>query len=282
MLVLVVLTQKGGSGKTTLAGHIAVQAELSGAGPVAVLDADPQESLAEWADERTADNPVVAQTSLWQLDGDVRRMRDLGMKLLVIDTPPGITPIIKSAIAVSDLVLIPVKPSPHDLRAAGKTVGVVGGMGKPLVFVVNCASPWARITSDAVIALSQHGVVAPVIVHQRADFASSMIDGRTVMEIARKSPSADEIALLWVYLNARLTPFEQLAFDPVTEPFEDRVPLPEHLRKVAPGGAGARDPQHRLQKQPPVAAGPARIGLLSQAVRLHLLPLRIRQHHSGH
>jgi chromosome partitioning protein len=46
--------------------------------------------------------------------------------------------------------------------------------------------------------------VAPVIVHQRADFASSMIDGRTVMEIARKSPSADEIALLWEYLNARL------------------------------------------------------------------------------
>ncbi len=71
MLVLVVLTQKGGSGKTTLAGHIAVQAELSGAGPVAVLDADPQESLAEWANERTADNPVVAQTSLGQLDGDV-------------------------------------------------------------------------------------------------------------------------------------------------------------------------------------------------------------------
>ncbi len=204
MQVLVVLSQKGGSGKTTLAGHIAVQAELSGAGPVAVLDADPQESLAEWANERSADHPVVAQTSLWRLDGDVRRMRDLGMKLLVIDTPPGITSTIKSAITVSDLVLIPVKPSPHDLRAVGKTVGVVGGLGKPLVFVVNCASPWARITSDAAIALSQHGTLAPAIVHQRADFASSMIDGRTVMEIARKSPSAAEIAQLWEYLNDRL------------------------------------------------------------------------------
>ncbi len=204
MQVLVVLSQKGGSGKTTLAGHIAVQAELSGAGPVAVLDADPQESLAEWANERSSDKPVVAQTSLWRLDGDVRRMRDLGMKLLVIDTPPGITSTIRTAIAVSDLVLIPVKPSPHDLRAAGKTVGVVGGMGKPLAFVVNCASPWARITSDAAIALSQHGTLAPAIVHQRADFASSMIDGRTVMEIARKSPSAAEIAQLWEYLNDRL------------------------------------------------------------------------------
>jgi len=204
MLVLVVLTQKGGSGKTTLAGHIAVQADRSGAGPVAVLDADPQESLVEWANGRSAENPVVARTSPSQLDRDIRRMHERGIKLLVIDTPPGNTPIIRGAIAVSDLVLIPVKPSPHDLRAAGKTVGVIEGMEKPLVFVVNSASSWARITSDAVIALSQHGAVAPVIVHQRADFASSMIDGRTVMEIAHKSPSAAEIAQLWEYLNARL------------------------------------------------------------------------------
>ena len=49
MHILSVLSQKGGSGKTTLAGHLAVQAELSGAGPVGVLDADPQESLADWA-----------------------------------------------------------------------------------------------------------------------------------------------------------------------------------------------------------------------------------------
>ncbi len=96
MQIIVVLSQKGGSGKTTLAGHIAVQAELSGAGPVAVLDADPQESLAEWGNGRSADNPVVAQTSLWRLDGDVRRMRELGMKLLVIYTPPGITPTIRA------------------------------------------------------------------------------------------------------------------------------------------------------------------------------------------
>lgn len=204
MQVLAVLSQKGGTGKTTLAGHIAVQAELAGAGPVAALDADPQESLAEWWSVRSVDSPVVVQTTLWRLNGDIRRMRDLGMKLLVIDTPPGITSTIRSAIEASDLVIIPAKPSPHDLRAAGKTVAVVTGMGKPLVFVVSCASSRARITSDAAIALSQHGTLAPVVIHQRADFASSMIDGRTVMEIARKSPSAAEIAQLWEYLNDRL------------------------------------------------------------------------------
>lgn len=204
MQVLAILSQKGGTGKTTLAGHIAVQAELTGAGPVAVLDADPQESLAEWCNARSADSPVVVQTSLWRLKGDVRRMRDLGKKLLIIDTPPGITSTIRSAIDVSDLVLVPVKPSPHDLRAAGKTVSVVADMGKPLVFVVNCASPWARITSDAVIALSQHGTLAPSIIHQRSDFASSMIDGRTVMEISGSSRSSGEIAQLWAYLDDRL------------------------------------------------------------------------------
>jgi chromosome partitioning protein len=204
MLILVVQTQKGGSGKTTLAGHIAVQAEISGAGPVAVLDADPQANLSEWAQERTASTPIVEQTSLLQLDADIRRMRTRGVNLLIIDSPPGRASINRSTIAVCDLVLIPAKPSPHDLRSAGKTVGMAEALGKPLVFVVNSASPWARITSDSVSALAQHGPVCPVIIHQRADFATSMIDGRTVMEIDRKSPSAAEINQLWEYLDARL------------------------------------------------------------------------------
>ena len=83
------------------------------------------------------------------------------------------------------------RPSPHDLRAAGKTVELVESIGRPLVFVVNCASSWARITSDAAIALSQHGTVAPVVIHQRADFASSMIDGRTALRVL----SSDETLL---------------------------------------------------------------------------------------
>ncbi len=131
-------------------------------------------------------------------------MRERGMELVIIDTPPGITSTIRSAIEVSDLVLMPAKPSPHDLRAVGKTVAIVEGLGKPLVFVVNGASPWAQITPDAAIALSQHGTLAPAVIHQRADFASSMIDGRTVMEISRGTRSAAEIAELWEYLNDRL------------------------------------------------------------------------------
>ena len=76
--------------------------------------------------------------------------------------------------------------------------------GKPLLFVVNGATPKAKITSEAAIALSQHGTVAPITVHHRTDFAGSMIDGRTVMEIDPKGRSAAEIQQLWTYLSDRL------------------------------------------------------------------------------
>ena len=216
MQIVSVLSQKGGSGKTTLTGHIAVQAEFTGAGPVGVLDADPQESLADWGNDREAATPIVMQTSLWRLQEDVGQMRDRGMKLLLIDTPPGITSTIRSAIEVSDLVLVPVRPSPHDLRAAGNTFRVVEEIDRPLVFVISCASAWAHITPQAVIALAQHGTVAPAIIHQRADFASSMIDGRTVMELDRRSRSASEIAELWDYLNDRVnTRIHRTSFTPL-------------------------------------------------------------------
>jgi len=72
------------------------------------------------------------------------------------------------------------------------------------VFVLNDASPRAKITFEAAIALSQHGTVAPVTIHHRTLFASSMIDGRTAMELEPNGQSAIEVAGLWEYINARL------------------------------------------------------------------------------
>jgi chromosome partitioning protein len=202
--VLVVASQKGGSGKTTLAGHLAVQAELSGAGPVGLVDVDPQGSLADWWNERAAPNPFFVQTAVPRLADDIRELAAHGMELLIIDTPPALTSTIADVIAVADLVVIPTRPSPHDLRSIGATMELVEHLGKPLVFVVNGAAARARITSEAVTLLSQYGPLAPAIIHQRVDFAASMIDGRTVMELPGESRSAEEIAELWDYLAERL------------------------------------------------------------------------------
>jgi len=204
MKVIAVASQKGGSGKTTLAGHLAVQAELSGAGPVALVDTDPQGSLSEWWNEREAETPLFARTAIDNLQDNIAKMKQLGIKLLIVDTPPAITDTIATVIGLSDLLIIPTRPSPHDLRAVGATVELAEGLDTPLLFVVNGATPRARITGEAAIALSQHGTLAPSILHQRVDFASSMIDGRTVMELKSNSKSAEEVKKLWAYIDSRL------------------------------------------------------------------------------
>ncbi len=204
MYVMTFSSQKGGSGKTTLSGHIAVQAERCGEGPVAIIDTDPQGSLADWWNERHTERPVFAAANFAQLAEDLERLSEDGIKLAIIDTPPAITSAIRRVIGVADLAVVPTPPSPHDLRAVAATVDMVERANKPLVFVVNGATARARITGEAAIALSQHGTVAPVIVHQRTDFASSMIDGRTVMEINSESRSAKEIEQLWEYLSVRI------------------------------------------------------------------------------
>jgi chromosome partitioning protein len=204
MQIIGIASQKGGSGKTTLAGHLAVQAEQAGASPVALIDTDPQGSLSAWWNAREAETPCFARTTAATLKQDVEQLRELGMQLLFIDTPPAIEATIGDVIELCDLVLIPVRPSPHDLRAAGATVELVERAGKPLIFVINAATPRARITNEAVMALSQHGTLAPVILHQRTGFAASMIDGRTVGEIKGEARSAEEIASLWDYINRRL------------------------------------------------------------------------------
>lgn len=202
--VLALASQKGGSGKTTLSGHLAVQAHRAGAGPVVIIDIDPQGSLADWWNEREADYPAFAQTTVARLAADLQVLRAQGFRLAVIDTPPAITLAIQAVIAVSELILVPTRPSPHDLRAVGATVDLCDRMGKPLVFVVNGATPKARITAEAAVALSQHGTVAPVTLHHRTDFAASMIDGRTVMEVDPASRSAAEVEALWTYVSERL------------------------------------------------------------------------------
>lgn len=203
-LVIVLASQKGGAGKTTLAAHLAVAAEAAGAGPAVLIDTDPQGSLSAWWNVRQADSPALAPSTVAELPKKLADLAQAGFRVAVVDTPPAITEAISSVVRAADLVLIPTRPSPHDLRAVGSTVALVEEAGKPFAFVVTQAKSNARLTVQAVTALSAHGVVAPSIVHDRVDFASSMIDGRTVTETDGKGRSAAEMAELWDFVLARM------------------------------------------------------------------------------
>lgn len=204
MHVIALISQKGGVGKSSLAGHLAVEAERQSDGPVALIDTDPQGSLSSWWNVRQAETPLFVRGDLTRLKTQLEQLAGQGVKLVVIDTPPAITDSIKAVAAVSDLVIIPTRPSPHDLRAVGATVDLVATTKKPMIFIVNGAANRARITADAAVALSQHGTVAPVTIYQRIDFAVSMIDGRTARELDPKSRAATEITELWNYVTQRL------------------------------------------------------------------------------
>lgn len=204
MKTIVLVNQKGGVGKTTLAAHLAVAAERGGDGPCVVMDTDPQASLAQWWNSREADTPAFASVTLPELAQKLEALAQAGYALAFIDTPPAITESIRTVVALADFVVIPIRPSPHDLRAVGRTVEIVVMAERSFAFAVTQAKPKTRLTVQAVAALSTHGVVAPVTVHDRVDYAASMIDGRTVVELDQKSRSASEIIKLWSFVKARI------------------------------------------------------------------------------
>lgn len=254
MQVVVFASQKGGSGKSTLSGHIAVAAELAGVGPVALVDTDPQASVANWAKAREAYKPACKLATVETLAEELERLEKEGVRLVVVDTPPAATSAIGAVIGYADLVVIPTRPSPHDLRAVGRTVDMVEARGRQLVFALNGATPRARLTTDAAFALSQHGTVAPVIIHNRLDYAASMIDGRTVMEVDPAGKSADEVMRLWQYIWTRLNRPAQLAEEShLAAALAPAVEAPKAALEEAPAATVVEPGNLRPETLPPAA-----------------------------
>lgn len=91
MKIIVLASQKGGAGKTTLAAHLAVAAEKAGDGPCVLIDTDPQASLAAWWNVRQDERPSFAPTTLKELPGKLEALASAGYAYAFIDTPPAIT-----------------------------------------------------------------------------------------------------------------------------------------------------------------------------------------------
>jgi chromosome partitioning protein len=203
MDVLVLATTKGGAGKTTISAHLAVEAERRGEGPVAIIDADPQASLARWWNARQAETPAFAQTTIRGFGAQLQALRESKYRLVIVDTPGADVSHTRPILREAHLVLVPSRPSPLDLGTLGATVEMVGAEGKPLMFVLNAVTARTRISAQAVMALSQHGPVGAIL-HQRTDYAAAMMDGRVAGELDASSKSAQEIAELWEKVHKHL------------------------------------------------------------------------------
>ena len=110
MYTIVCASQKGGSGKTTLSGHLAVEASRAGAGEIALIDTDPQGSLAHWWNARQLPTPYFVKAGLPDLEQALEGLHQAGIKIAVIDTPPAITQSISRVVAHADLVIVPTGP----------------------------------------------------------------------------------------------------------------------------------------------------------------------------
>ncbi len=202
MRVLAFASQKAGAGKTTLAGHIAVQAQKSGS--VAVIDVDPEAHLADWCAKR-ADQPLrhihATQVELLQ---KIEALRGEGVDLAVIDTPPALSHSIETVLQAADLVAIPTRPYSHDLNAANATAELARQAGKPFVFIVNGAQADAELPADLVMTLAQFGPVATTSIPRSLAFVNAMIEGRTVLDTGAEEAAAGTIAQLWKYLAKKL------------------------------------------------------------------------------
>src|SRR4051794_23287206 len=124
MRTLLVCSQKGGVGKTTIATAMAVAADVEGHHTI-LFDLDPQGSAAFWKDAREAPSPEVVSVQPVRLGHMLKSAADAGVELVVIDAPPIVKDIAFQAAEHSDFVLIPTKPAVLDIMAATETVKLI-------------------------------------------------------------------------------------------------------------------------------------------------------------
>ena len=204
MKTILINSQKGGSGKTTLCAHLSVQAERAGDGPVYLIDTDPQGSLSTWHEKRQAETPRRVEIPFQDLAGGLDLLRSRGAAYCLIDTAPTRTDENAALFRLADLVLVPIRPSPSDLWAAAATVAMLKDAAIPFLFVLTQAKANASITAQAAAALSHHGRIAETFIADRVPYAAAMTNGMTAIELTLKGPAAIETAALWINIKACL------------------------------------------------------------------------------
>jgi chromosome partitioning protein len=195
--VVTLANPKGGVGKTTICSALAVRAAEESR-RVALLDLDPQESLASWWTRRgKTKNP-----KLFEVDAAVEAIELLiseGWEWVFVDTGPARLDLIETGVAVADLVLIPTRPSALDIEQAALCVELCESHGKPHAFVLNHAPSGAKLTKSTVKFLQQNGgmVIDAPIAFRTSHMAAATV-GKSGPEVEKGSVARREIDALWL------------------------------------------------------------------------------------
>jgi chromosome partitioning protein len=201
MKTIVVANQKGGSGKSTIAVHLAAAAEQAGDGPVVISDTDPQGTAADWFNQRKKsgiDTPRYSPLVLSDLRERIQALDEAGASYLFVDTAPSIGAVNADLFGFADLILVPLNPTPADLRALVKGLPLVRQSGKPFQFILTRVRPNLRNNDGAALALDALGLVLTTRMHERVIYAETFAHGKTALETDPRSTAAQEIGALWV------------------------------------------------------------------------------------
>lgn len=197
--IITIAQQKGGAGKTTLAAHLALA--WAATRRVAVIDIDPQASLATWFErrrERTGLLPGIEVAALggWRVQAEVERQARRH-DVVVIDSAPHAETEARIAVRAASLVLVPVQPSPMDVWATRPTLELARQERVPALLVLNRVPARANLTDAMAAELAALGApVAETQIGNRVALASALAEGRGILEAAPASRAAEEIAAL--------------------------------------------------------------------------------------
>lgn len=203
MKVISFVTQKGGSGKTTLALNFAVAA-MGGKKKVVILDMDAQGTARKWYERRVDENPPLIEIAAADLEKAIAGARAQKFDWVLIDTPGRDDAAQAAAVRVADFCIIPCRPSAADLEATPTTVETIKRLKKPYAFVLTQTPPRSFRIREAQTGLSYLGIVSPTPVVLRNAYQDAQSMGLGVTEYELEGRAANEVLECWKWIVSRI------------------------------------------------------------------------------
>lgn len=212
MQILSLLSQKGGTGKTTLAIQLAVAAQRDGQTAI-IVDLDPQRSATWWGEIRCDAPPIVLPATTIELPTLLRKAQENGVTLAILDTPPKVEPNGEAhhAARASDLALIPCKPAAFDVKAIEATVRLTEVANVPARIVFNQVHANSSMIFKVRRAVSVYEVpCAACQIGSRIKFSHAALDGQSIQEFDAREKGAAEINALYKYTMRQLDELKEV------------------------------------------------------------------------